>query len=118
MAMRTVQPRAPPRRAGILYIGNIEHTPRPATEKTCLPAYDLPMILLARLAVDRRFAGKGLGHALISEAFRITLRVEDEVGCRCIVTDTYGERADWFARYGFIPVEGAQKAGPQKMFWT
>src|ERR1700684_1910104 len=36
-----------------------------------LPPYDLPLILLARLAVDRRFAGKGLGHALISEAFRI-----------------------------------------------
>src|ERR1700679_764804 len=36
-----------------------------------LPRYDLPLILLARLAVDRRFTGKGLGHALISEAFRI-----------------------------------------------
>src|SRR5262245_18315410 len=30
-----------------------------------LPPYDLPLILLARLAVDRRFAGRGLGHALI-----------------------------------------------------
>ena len=28
-----------------------------------LPPYDLPLILLARLAVDRRFSGKGLGHA-------------------------------------------------------
>jgi ribosomal protein S18 acetylase RimI-like enzyme len=28
-------------------------------------------VLLARLAVDRRFAGRGLGHALISEALRI-----------------------------------------------
>jgi GNAT superfamily N-acetyltransferase len=48
-----------------------------------LPPYDLPLILLARLAVDRRFAGRGLGHALISEALRISLRVADEVGCRC-----------------------------------
>jgi GNAT superfamily N-acetyltransferase len=38
-----------------------------------LPNYDLPLILLARLAVDLRFAGKGIGHALISEAFRISL---------------------------------------------
>src|SRR5713101_3693042 len=37
-----------------------------------LPPYDLPLILLARLAVDRRFAGRGLGHALISEALRIS----------------------------------------------
>jgi predicted N-acetyltransferase YhbS len=47
-----------------------------------LPNYDLPLILLARLAVDLRFAGKGIGHALISEAFRISLRVSREVGCR------------------------------------
>src|ERR1035438_1247641 len=59
-----------------------------------LPAYDLPLILLARLAVDRRFSGRGLGHALISEALRLSLRVSDEVGCRCIVTDAYRNRID------------------------
>jgi len=31
-----------------------------------LPPYELPLILLARLAVDRHFVGRGLGHALIS----------------------------------------------------
>ena len=48
--------------------------PRDTFPKKCvrgLPPYDLPLILLARLAVDRRFAGRGLGHALISEALRI-----------------------------------------------
>jgi GNAT superfamily N-acetyltransferase len=81
-----------------------------------LPTYDLPLILLARLAVDRRFAGRGLGHALISEAFRISLRVADEVGCRCIVTDAYRDRISWYARYGFVPIEGATEGGPQRMF--
>ncbi len=81
-----------------------------------LPPYDLPLILLARLAVDRRFSGKGLGHALISEAFKIALRVADDVGCRCIITDAYRERTDWYARYGFIPLEGAAATGPQRMF--
>lgn len=81
-----------------------------------LPPYDLPLILLARLAVDRRFSGKGLGHALISEAFKIALRVADDVGCRCIITDAYRQRTDWYARYGFIPLEGAAETGPQRMF--
>lgn len=81
-----------------------------------LPPYDLPLILLARLAVDRRFSGKGLGHALISEALKIALRVADDVGCRCIITDAYRERTDWYARYGFIPLEGAAETGPQRMF--
>jgi len=81
-----------------------------------LPPYDLPLILLARLAVDRRFAGRGMEHALISEALRISLRVADEVGCRCIITDAYRNRAGWYARYGFVPIEGAAKSGPQRMF--
>jgi GNAT superfamily N-acetyltransferase len=60
-----------------------------------LPRYGLPLILLARLAVDPRFAGRGVGHALISEALRISLHVADEVGCRCIITDAYRDRVSW-----------------------
>jgi GNAT superfamily N-acetyltransferase len=81
-----------------------------------LPPYDLPLILLARLAVDRRFAGRGLGHALISEALRISLRVADEVGCRGIVTDAYRDRVSWYERYGFVALEGSAATGPQRMF--
>lgn len=80
-----------------------------------LPPYDLPLILLARLAVDKRFAGKGLGQALLSEAFRIALRVSEEVGCRCLVTDAYREQVDWYAKFGFIPIEDVAANGPQKM---
>jgi hypothetical protein len=39
--------------------------------KSNLRPYELPQISLARFAVDRRFAGRGLEHALISEALRI-----------------------------------------------
>jgi GNAT superfamily N-acetyltransferase len=81
-----------------------------------LPPYDLPLILLARLAVDRRFAGRGLGHALISEAFRISLGAAVEIGCRCIVTDAYRHSVSWYRRYGFVPIEGSVEGGPQRMF--
>ena len=81
-----------------------------------LPAYDLPLILLARLAVDKRFGGKGLGHTLLSEALKITLRVADEVGCRCIVTDAYPGKVGWYARYGFVPLDEAAEGGTRKMF--
>jgi GNAT superfamily N-acetyltransferase len=66
--------------------------------------------------VLRRFSGRGLGHALLSEALKITLRVADEVGCRCIITYAYPDKAGWYARYGFLPLEGASATGPQKMF--
>jgi GNAT superfamily N-acetyltransferase len=81
-----------------------------------LPPYELPLILLARLAVDRRFSGKGLGHALISEAFKVALRVADDVGCRCIITDAYRDKIDWYVRYGFVALEGPAESGPQRMF--
>ena len=81
-----------------------------------LPPYELPLILLARLAVDRRFVGRGLGHALVSEAFRISLRAADEVGRRCIITDAYQDRISWYERYGFVPIEGGAGGGPQRMF--
>ena len=81
-----------------------------------LPPYDLPLILLARLAVDKRFAGRGLGRALLAESFRIALRVADEVGCRSMVTDAYLDKIAWYAKYGFVPIEGASEDGPQKMY--
>ena len=81
-----------------------------------LPPYDLPLVLLARLAVDRRFAGRGLGHALIAEALRTSLRVADEIGCRAIVTDAYRDRVGWYSQYGFVPIAGASEGGPQRMF--
>ena len=93
--------------------------PRDAFPKKCvrgLPPYDLPLILLARLAVDQRFGGRGIGHALTSEALRISLPVADEVGCRCIIADAYRNRVNWYARYGFIPIEGTAQSGPQRMF--
>src|SRR5258708_24150784 len=81
-----------------------------------LPPYDLPLILLARLAVDRRFAGAGLGHAFISEAFRISLRVAHEVGCRCIITDAYRDQIGLYARDGFLAGAGPSETGPQRNF--
>jgi GNAT superfamily N-acetyltransferase len=81
-----------------------------------LPPYDLPLILLARLAVDKRFAGRGLGRSLLCEAFRISLQVAEEVGCRAIVTDAYRNKVAWYAKYGFVPIEGVAEDEPQKMF--
>jgi GNAT superfamily N-acetyltransferase len=82
-----------------------------------LPAYDLPLILLARLAVDHRFAGKGLGRLMLHQALRISFSVAEQVGCRCIITEAYPERVSWYAKYGFIPLEDPVAGKPtQRMF--
>ena len=33
-----------------------------------------------------------------------------------MVTDAYRDKIDWYAKYGFVPIEGASEDGPQKMF--
>jgi GNAT superfamily N-acetyltransferase len=81
-----------------------------------LPPYDLPLLLLARLAVDHRFQGRGLGAVLMSEALKMALRIADEIGCRCVITDAYPERTGWYARYGFQLLGEAATEGTQKMF--
>jgi GNAT superfamily N-acetyltransferase len=80
-----------------------------------LPAYDVPVILLARLAVDRRFGGRGLGRELLSAALRVSLSVSKEVGCRCIIVDAYPTATDWYRRYGFSALE-ENKSGAVRMY--
>jgi GNAT superfamily N-acetyltransferase len=80
-----------------------------------LLAYDLPMILLARLAVDRRFVGRGLGHALLSEALKVSLSVSGQVGWRSVIVDAYPTALDWYQRYGFLPVEEG-RGGSVRMY--
>jgi GNAT superfamily N-acetyltransferase len=73
-----------------------------------LPPYDLAMLLLARLAVDRRFRGRGLGHALLAEALRIAVGVSEQAGCRCVIVDAYPSAVAWYERYGFRPIAGGK----------
>jgi len=41
-----------------------------------------PFALLARLAVDSRHEGRGLGHALLADVVSRTVAVADSIGCR------------------------------------
>jgi GNAT superfamily N-acetyltransferase len=80
-----------------------------------LPPYDLPLVLLARLAIDRRFAGRGLGSQLLAQALQISLRVAEEVGCRYVATDAYRDKAPWYERFGFVRIGNEAESKTQKM---
>lgn len=99
-----------------LAAGGAPHDVFPAKFVRGLPRYDLPLILLARLAVHQTHAGRGIGHALMSEVFRISLQLAEVVGCRWIIADAYRDRIGWYQKYGFLPVVGASEKGPQRMF--
>ena len=66
---------------------------------------DVPGFRLARLAVDRRLQGEGLGGQLLLAAGRRCVLVSAEVGGVVLVIDAKNERvAGWYASYGAVPL--------------
>jgi len=61
-----------------------------------LGRYPIPIILLARLAVDRTEQGKGLGSALLKDALLRALQAADLVGCRAELVHAKDQTAQAF----------------------
>lgn len=82
-----------------------------------LPRYqNLPVALLARLAVDHRFQGSGLGKNLLRHAFENILNLSRQVGCRYVIVDAYATAVEWYTKYGFTAINGPSPNGMQPMF--
>jgi GNAT superfamily N-acetyltransferase len=70
-----------------------------------LARHDVPGFRLARLAVDRRFQGVGIGGQLLLAAGRRCLLAAAEVGGVMLVIDAKNERvARWYAGFGALPL--------------
>lgn len=64
----------------------------------------IPVILLARFAVDRREQSKRLGEAMLVEALRKASRAADTIGARAVLVHAKDDRArSFYERYGFEP---------------
>lgn len=73
-----------------------------------LARQDVPGFRLARLAVDRRMQGQGLGGQLLLAAGRRCLLASSEVGGVALVIDARNERgAQWYAGCGALPLADA-----------
>jgi GNAT superfamily N-acetyltransferase len=64
----------------------------------------IPVMILGRLAIDRTFAGRGLGTALLRDAVRRTLQAAEIAGIRAILVHAISERAArFYENNGFVP---------------
>jgi len=62
----------------------------------------VPVIILARLAVDQSFKGKGLGRALLKDALRRTLQAADIAGIRAVLVHAKDDEAQhWYRKFDF-----------------
>jgi GNAT superfamily N-acetyltransferase len=86
-----------------LTMGSVLRADAPAKLVRGLPAYPVGMVLLARLAVDRRDQGKGRGALLLSEALRKAVAAGEAVAARLVVVDAIDDDAvRFYERFGFI----------------
>lgn len=72
-----------------------------------LPRFPIPAVLLARLAVDTRVQGQGLGTWLFDEALlrTVTLAVDGPIGFRVLLTDARNERVvAFYERRGMVAI--------------
>jgi GNAT superfamily N-acetyltransferase len=63
---------------------------------------EIPAVLLARLAVDREFAGRGIGASLLRHFLLKALEVAELVGVRVVLVHAENEAArDFYLHYEF-----------------
>lgn len=85
-----------------LAIGQVE--PDDATERLLKgqPAKrPVPVLVLARLAVDRSHKNQGVGRSLLQDALLRCAAVAESVGVRAVVTHANEEASDFYSQFGF-----------------
>lgn len=96
-----------------LVVGEFACEEAPERMRKGLARHPVPVMVLARLAVDARWKGKGLGAGLLKDALLRTLGAAEIAGVRAIVVDAKNDVAKGFYQhFGFL--DGF--ADPQQMY--
>ncbi len=103
-----------------LSMGQISRTSLPNTKK--FPHYPVPVIVLARLAVDRKIQGQGYSDITLIKAIRHCATISDTIPAYALVLDVKDDEAKrFYRRYPdfkplmdnpgrlFLPIKIAQK---------
>ncbi|MHB1271821.1 MAG: GNAT family N-acetyltransferase [Rhodanobacter sp.] len=87
-----------------LTVGQIDTLEAPERIRRGMGQYPIPVIILARLAVDKACHGRGLGTGMLQDAIRRTLKIAEDAGIRALLTHPIDESAEMFyRRFGFEP---------------
>lgn len=93
-----------------LAVGSVSRTEATGQVRRNMPD-PIPVMLLARLAIDRRWQGRGLGAALLRDAALRTLQAAEIAGVRAMLVHAISPEAARFYRYfGFQPALGSDTA--------
>lgn len=88
-------------------VGNVTYEDAPERLAKGVPWYPILVLLLARLAVDRHWQGRGIGGALVADAMRRTLQVAEIAGVRAMLVHAKDDAArGFYTHLGFEPFPG------------
>jgi len=89
-----------------LSMGGVERGDAPRRLVRGLPRFGVPIVLLARLAIDESVQGQGLGMSLLFEALHRAGLAAEHAAARLIAVDPIDGRArSFYERWGFKPVD-------------
>lgn len=98
-----------------LVYGSVEWEDAPDKVKHGLGKYPVPILLLARLAIDNAEKGTGLGKGLLKDALLRALGAADIAGLRAVAVHAKDDAAKAFYEYfGFV----ASPTNPYRLFLT
>jgi predicted N-acetyltransferase YhbS len=86
-----------------LTVGQVDTLEAPERIRQGMGRYPLPVVILARLAVNAQNQGRGIGLGLLQDAVRRTLLIAEQAGIRAMLTHPIDkEAAKFYTRFGFI----------------
>jgi GNAT superfamily N-acetyltransferase len=87
-----------------LAMGQVTYEDAPQRLTKGLARHPVPLVLLARLAVDRRWQNQGVGKALLKDAMLRTLQAADIAGVRALAVHAKDDEARrFYEHFDFVP---------------
>ena len=90
-----------------LSAGSVSCSSLPASLARKLPRYPVPVALIGRLGVEKKFQGKGLGSILLADACQKVSQASSVLAMAGIIIDAKDDDAiSFYKHFGFIPLQG------------
>ena len=85
-----------------LTVGQIDTLEAPERVRRGMGQYPIPVVILARLAVDMAYQGRGLGWGMLQDAIHRTITIAEQAGIRALLTHSIDAEAEaFYRRFGF-----------------
>ncbi|MBW6495229.1 MAG: GNAT family N-acetyltransferase [Burkholderiaceae bacterium] len=93
-----------------LTVGQVDTLEAPERIRRGMERYPIPLVILARLAVDLDYQRKGLGSSLLQDAIARTVAIAEQAGIRALLTHPIDAAADaFYRRFGFEPTPAHER---------